>query len=248
MPSKIFNEYPTTIRQMARDIPVEAAQTFLKESVPFFDAPDGIIDHDRVDLGNLQRQVIYSVGDIGKLKTSAPADALRRVNPEIHVQAFAERLATTSASRICSSFDILVDGTDSFTARYLINDTAVAIHRPVVQGAVFRFEAHVDLLNYHGGPCYRCLYPESPPTDIAPTCSEAAVIGVVPGLMGVFQAAKIIKLILGIDTNGNTALVYHALDDQFYERKLQRRASCACTGIHPAMQIHPASVHMKPNH
>ncbi|QRR07541.1 molybdopterin biosynthesis protein MoeB [Burkholderia sp. MS455] len=207
----------------------------------------GIIDHDRVDLGNLQRQVIYSVGDIGKLKASAAADALRSLNPEIHVQAFTERLATANASRICSSFDILVDCTDNFTARYLINDTAVAIHCPVVQGAVFRFEGHVYLLNHRGGPCYRCLYPESPPTDIAPTCSEAGVIGVVPGLIGVLQAAKVIKLILGVGTNSNTALVYHALEDRFSERKLQRRTSCACTGVHPAMQAHPATFHMESN-
>lgn len=188
----------------------------------------GIVDHDTVDISNLQRQVIYGIDDLGRSKTTAARDVLGRLNPDVVVQEFAERLDSSNALRICTNFDILVDCTDNFSARYLINDTAVALSLPIVHGSVFQFEGQVAVLNSNDGACYRCIYPEAPPVEIAPSCSEAGVIGVVPGVIGVLQAAKVIKLILGIESEPSSVLVYHGLDDTFTQRRLHKRNTCIC--------------------
>ncbi|WP_423392017.1 ThiF family adenylyltransferase [Burkholderia sp. LMG 21824] len=188
----------------------------------------GIVDHDSVDLSNLQRQVIYGVQDIGKPKVSAARDRLLAMNSDVRVSTFSDKFDAANALSICRDFDILIDCTDNFTARYLVNDTAIALNLPVIHGAVFQFEGQVALLNHGHGPCYRCIYPESPPSEIAPTCSEAGVIGVVPGVIGTLQAATAIKLVLDLDVEPGFSLIYHALDDAFSKRKLRARANCTC--------------------
>ncbi|RQU50040.1 ThiF family adenylyltransferase [Burkholderia cenocepacia] len=190
----------------------------------------GIVDHDSVDLSNLQRQVLFETDDVGKSKAIVAANRLARMNPDVTLQPLVERLETSNARHICAEYDILIDCTDNFTARYLINDTAVALELPVVQGAVFQFEGYVATLNYRNSPCYRCAYPEPPPADIAPTCSEAGVIGVIPGIIGTLQAAMAIKIILGIKTSTpQPALVYHGLDDRFSERQWRKCPTCECS-------------------
>lgn len=188
----------------------------------------GVVDHDVIDISNLQRQVIYGTDDIGRLKAEVSREVLLRMNPDLLVRVFPEKLDASNASRICSSFDVVVDCTDNFSARYLINDTALSLNIPLVHGSVFQFEGQVALLNSHGGPCYRCIYPEAPPAEIAPSCSEAGVIGVIPGVIGVLQAAKAIKVILGIGGDNGLVLVYHGLDDTFSQRKLRKRPTCIC--------------------
>lgn len=189
----------------------------------------GIVDHDSVDMSNLHRQVIYDTEDIGRLKVAAARDVLLRMNPALQVKDFAEKLDASNVLHVFSGFDIVIDCTDNFSARYLINDTALALNLPIVHGSVFQFEGQVALLNYLDGPCYRCVYPEAPPAEIAPSCSEAGVIGVVPGVIGVLQAAKAIKVILGLDVEPASALVYRGLGDKFSQRKLHKRPYCMCS-------------------
>ncbi|MGF6768618.1 molybdopterin/thiamine biosynthesis adenylyltransferase/rhodanese-related sulfurtransferase [Paraburkholderia sp. GAS199] len=201
----------------------------------------GIVDHDVIDISNLQRQVIYSTDDIGRPKAEVAREVLMRMNPDLRVSEFAEKLDPSNALRICSDFDVVVDCTDNFSARYLINDTALSLCLPIVHGSVFQFEGQVALLNSQGGPCYRCIYPEAPPAEIAPSCSEAGVMGVVPGLIGLLQAAKVIKVILGIEADACSALVYHGLDDTFSQRKLHKRLTCACGRARTAPAVTPTA-------
>ncbi|MDR5822808.1 ThiF family adenylyltransferase [Caballeronia sp. LZ043] len=188
----------------------------------------GVVDHDSVDLGNLHRQIIYRTADVGEFKASASRNTLLEMNPQVKVSEFRVKLDESSAHRILSDFDVVVDCTDNFSARYLINDTALELGLPVVHGSVFQFEGQVALLNYRNGPCYRCLFPEPPPPEVAPSCSEAGVLGVVPGLIGVLQATVVIKLILGLEIDNASATVYHGLDDGFSRRKLRKRDGCMC--------------------
>lgn len=189
----------------------------------------GIVDHDLVDLGNLQRQIIYRTADVGEFKVAASRTALLSMNSNVKIHEFQEKLDASNAIHIFSDFDVVVDCTDNFSARYLINDTALALKLPIVHGSVFQFEGQVALLNYRNGPCYRCIFPEAPPSGVAPSCSEAGVIGVIPGLIGVLQATTVIKSIIGMEAGGESITVYHGIEGVFSQRKLRKRDGCICT-------------------
>ncbi len=204
----------------------------------------GIVDYDTVDISNLQRQMLYATADVGHSKAKVAKNVLTHMNPNIFVEEFQVKLDESNAFQIAQNFSLLVDCTDNFSARYLVNDTALALGIPVVHGSIFQFEGQVSLLNSTaGGACYRCIHAEAPPKEIAPTCSEAGVLGVVPGLIGVLQATEAIKFILDIgNSKASTTLVYNCLDGSFQRRTLHKRLTCKC------MQLKRASPRFKKNH
>ncbi len=158
----------------------------------------GIIDFDRVDESNLQRQVLYTVSDIGKPKAEAARSRLQEQNPYVRFQVFNEKLTADNALQLLAPFDIIVDGSDNFPARYLVNDACVLLGKPLVFGSIFKFEGQVSVFNYRQGPTYRCLYPEPPAPGEVPNCSQIGVMGVLPGIIGCLQASEVIKIICGI--------------------------------------------------
>ena len=187
----------------------------------------GIIDMDVVDLSNLQRQVIHTQERKGMPKTASAAEAIKALNPDVKVVGFQERLTSDNVLRILEGFDLIVDGGDNFPTRYLLNDACVMLNKPNVHGSIYRFEGQVTTFVPHQGPCYRCLYPQPPPADMAPSCAEAGVLGVLPGLVGLFQANEAIKLILGIGTPLNGRLLtMDALETTFRTLKLRRDPEC----------------------
>jgi len=195
----------------------------------------GVVDEDRVDPSNLQRQVLHGTPDVGRLKTESARDALHRLNPHCQVELHSARLSAANALDLVRAYDVVVDGTDNFTARYLVNDACVFLQKPDVSGAIFRFEGQASIFAPHlGGPCYRCLFPEPPPAHLAPSCAEAGVIGVLPGLLGCIQAAETLKLILGIGRSlvGRLLLV-EALGMRFREVKVRPDPACALCGPNP---------------
>ena len=157
----------------------------------------GLVDFDRVDFTNLQRQILFGTGDVGRPKIEAAADRLRDLNPEIQIDRFETHLSSENALDILKDYDIIVDGTDNFPTRYLVNDACVLLGKPNVYGSIFRFEGQVTIFGYPDGPCYRCLYPEPPPPGLVPSCAEGGVLGVLPGIVGSIQAAETLKLIIG---------------------------------------------------
>jgi molybdopterin/thiamine biosynthesis adenylyltransferase/rhodanese-related sulfurtransferase/molybdopterin converting factor small subunit len=191
----------------------------------------GIVDDDLVDESNLQRQVVHSQAAVGSPKTQSARESLLALNPSIEVECWKARLDADLATTLFPQFDVIVDGTDNFTSRYLINDLAVAFDRPVVHGSVYRFEGQVSVFKPHVGPCYRCLYPEPPPPELAPSCAEAGVLGVLPGVIGLFQATETLKLLLncGKPLIGR-ALRYDALGGTVRELRFQKDPQCAVCG------------------
>src|SRR6202041_3166433 len=187
----------------------------------------GLVDFDRVDDSNLQRQVLFSTQDVGRPKIEAAADRLRGLNPDIQIDAFDTHLSSENALEILRDWDIIVDGTDNFPTRYLVNDACVLMDKPNVYGSIFRFEGQVTVFNYKGGPCYRCLYPEPPPPGLVPSCAEGGVLGVLPGIVGSLQAMETIKLILGIgEPLAGRLLLFDALGMKFRELKLRKNPDC----------------------
>jgi adenylyltransferase/sulfurtransferase len=160
----------------------------------------GLVDFDTVDLSNLQRQVLHGTSDIGRSKLDSATDRLREVNPGVHVEAFPVRITAQNAREIATGFDLILDGTDNFGTRYLVNDLAVLLGVPNVYGSIFRFDGQASVFAAADGPCYRCLYREPPPAGLVPACAEGGVLGVLPGLVGTIQATEAIKLITGIGT------------------------------------------------
>jgi molybdopterin/thiamine biosynthesis adenylyltransferase len=150
----------------------------------------GIVDFDVVDSTNLQRQVLFSTGDVGKPKVAAAAARLRGLNPDITIDVHETSLSSDNALEIFKDYDIIVDGTDNFPTRYLVNDACVLLGKPNVYGSIFRFDGQITIFGYPGGPCYRCLYPEPPPPGLVPSCAEGGVLGVLPGIVGTIQAAE----------------------------------------------------------
>lgn len=197
----------------------------------------GIVDYDIVDLSNLQRQVLHGTPDAGRPKTQSARDTLQRLNPAIQVVLHETRLTSGNALELLRPYDIIVDGTDNFPTRYLINDACVLLRKPNVYGAVFRMEGQASLFGPHlGGPCYRCLYPEPPPPGVAPSCAEGGVLGVVPGIIGLIQAAETLKFILGRGTSLlNRLLLFDALAMRFRELKLRRDPQCPLCGDKPVI-------------
>ena len=191
----------------------------------------GLVDHDSVSLSNLQRQVIHSTEEIGRPKVESAAKRLSALNPKIEIETYAEPFTSSSAERIGRGYDLIVDGTDNFPARYLINDLSLKLQIPFVYGAIFRMEGQVSVFPGEGGPCYRCLFPEPPPPERVLTCEEAGVLGVVPGTIGTIQATEAIKMILGIGTPlAGRLLVYDALTMRFETIAISQDPDCpACT-------------------
>jgi molybdopterin/thiamine biosynthesis adenylyltransferase/rhodanese-related sulfurtransferase len=187
----------------------------------------GIVDMDVVDLSNLQRQVIHTLDRKGMPKTQSAAEAIKAINPDVKVVPFQERLTSDNVDRILGGFDILLDGGDNFPTRYLLNDACVKHKKPNIHGSIYRFEGQVTTFIPYQGPCYRCLYPQPPPAEMAPSCAEAGVLGVLPGIVGLFQANEAIKLILGIGEPLNGRLLtFDALGTTFRTLKLRRDPKC----------------------
>ena len=187
----------------------------------------GIVDFDVVDLSNLQRQILHTNDRVGERKVESARKTLNALNPDVNVVTHEEMLVADNVDRIIHGYDVIIDGTDTFETRYLLNDAAVAKNIPVIHASVFRFEGQLTTFIPYEGPCYRCLYPTPPPPELAPGCSVAGVLGVVPGIMGMLQANEALKVLLGIgDTLAGRLLLFDALDTTFTELKLRRDPSC----------------------
>jgi molybdopterin/thiamine biosynthesis adenylyltransferase/rhodanese-related sulfurtransferase/molybdopterin converting factor small subunit len=191
----------------------------------------GIVDFDVVESSNLQRQIIHGTADIGRPKIESARDRLRDINPHIEIETHETRLTSANAMPLLANYDIIVDGTDNFPTRYLVNDACVLLHKPNVYGSIFRFEGQASVFwadaPNGGGPCYRCLYPEPPPPGLVPNCAEGGVLGVLPGIVGTIQATEAIKLILAAeDTLVNRLLLFDAWHMRFREFKLRKDPNC----------------------
>jgi adenylyltransferase/sulfurtransferase len=196
----------------------------------------GIVDFDVVDFTNLQRQVIHGTADVGRSKLESAQATIREINPNVEVVGYDVRLTSENALELFRDFDIIVDGTDNFPTRYLLNDACVLLGKPNVYGSIFRFEGQASVFYARQGPCYRCLYPEPPPPGLVPSCAEGGVLGVLPGIVGCLQAMETIKLIIG---QGQTLigrlLVFDALGMKFRELKLRKNPDCPVCGAHPTI-------------
>ena len=193
----------------------------------------GIIDADVVDESNLQRQILHNIHRIGQYKAESARETIEALNPDVKVITHIERLDESNVARIIADYDVIVDGTDNFPTRYLLNDAALIANKPVVHGSVFRFEGQLTVFKPYDGPCYRCLYPEPPPIALAPSCAEAGVLGVLPGIIGLLQATETIKLLLGIgDPLVGRLMTYDALAGEFNELRLFRDPQCPACGEH----------------
>ncbi|KYF59634.1 molybdopterin biosynthesis protein MoeB, partial [Sorangium cellulosum] len=196
----------------------------------------GLVDADVVDNSNLQRQVLHATSRVGMPKVDSAEVAIRDLNPDVKVVKFQERVDSSNVDRIFDQFDIIVDGCDNFPTRYLVNDASVFKKKPVVHGSIFRFEGQVTTFMPGVGPCYRCLYPEPPPPHLAPSCQEAGVLGILPGLVGMIQATEAVKLILGKGAPLiGRLLTYDSLRMKFGELKLRRDKNCPACGESPTI-------------
>jgi len=196
----------------------------------------GVVEFDTVDLTNLQRQVLYSTADVGRPKLDAATERLRALNPEIEIVPHALRLSSSNVLDLFARYDIVADGTDNFPTRYLVNDAAILTGRPNVYASIFRFEGQVSVFGAGDGPCYRCLFPEPPPPGLVPSCAEGGVLGVLPGIVGSFQALEVIKLILGIgDPLVGRLAMFDALSFELREVKIRRDPACVVCGTNPTI-------------
>jgi len=197
----------------------------------------GIVDFDVVDESNLQRQIIHGQSTVGKPKLQSATQRIRDINPFVEVTGYEEPLTSENALRIFADYDVIVDGTDNFPTRYLVNDACVLLGKPNVYGSIFRFEGQASVFYAKAGPCYRCLYPEPPPPGLVPSCAEGGVLGVLPGVIGVIQATEAIKLITGIgEPLIGRLLLYDALEMRFRELKLRKDPACPICGEHPTVR------------
>jgi molybdopterin/thiamine biosynthesis adenylyltransferase len=197
----------------------------------------GIIDADIVDETNLQRQIAHSLETLGTPKVESAKRTINALNPDVNVVTYRERLTSENIDRILDDgWDLIVDGADNFPTRYLVNDASVWRGIPVVHGSIYRFEGQVTVFKPHDGPCYRCLFPEPPPPELAPSCSEGGVLGVLPGIVGTLQTNEALKLALGIgDSLVGRLLLFDALATEFTEVRIERRADCPVCGDHPTI-------------
>ncbi|MBI5957287.1 MAG: molybdopterin-synthase adenylyltransferase MoeB, partial [Chloroflexi bacterium] len=196
----------------------------------------GLVDFDTVDVSNLQRQIVHSESTLGMRKVDSAEMRLRGINPHITLETHHVPLNRTNALDILRSYDLIVDGTDNFPSRYLLNDAAVMLGKPLVYGSIYRFEGQVSVFGLKDGPCYRCLLPVPPPPHLVPSCAEAGVFGILPGTIGTIQATEVIKLLLGIgEPLVGRLLLYDALDLSFEMIKLPKRANCPVCGPHPTI-------------
>jgi sulfur-carrier protein adenylyltransferase/sulfurtransferase len=196
----------------------------------------GVVDFDVVDYTNLQRQVIHTTADVGRKKLDSAAETVKAINPFVQLRLFETRLTSENALELFRDFDMIVDGTDNFPTRYLVNDACVLTGKPNVYGSIFRFEGQVSVFATKDGPCYRCLYPEPPPPGLVPSCAEGGVLGILPGLVGIMQATEAIKLILGKgEPLIGRLLLVDALGMRFRELKLRKNPDCPACGTHPTV-------------
>ena len=194
----------------------------------------GLVDYDIVDFSNLQRQVIHGESSLGDLKVNSARERMLDLNPEIRIDVYNEVINSENAFRIAEPYDIIVDGTDNFPTRYLINDLCVMTGKTNVYGSIFRFDGQASVFAAEDGPCYRCLFPEPPPPGLVPSCAEGGVLGVLPGTIGSIQATETLKIILGIgEPLIGRLLLYDALDLSFQTVKLQKNPECKVCGEHP---------------
>jgi len=196
----------------------------------------GLVDFDVVDHTNLHRQVIHGTSDVGRPKIDSAIDTMREINPNVQLDRHEVALTSENALEIIADYDLVVDGTDNFPTRYLVNDACVLLGKPNVYGSIFRFEGQATVFAYEGGPCYRCLYAEPPPPGLVPSCAEGGVLGILPGVIGLIQATEAVKLILktGEPLVGRL-LLYDALAMRFRELKLRRNPECPVCGDHPTI-------------
>ncbi len=196
----------------------------------------GLVDFDLVDRSNLQRQILHGTSGIGMAKTDSARERLSDVNPHVQLETFGAKLTSANALDILRDFDVVVDGSDNFPTRYLVNDACVLLGKPDVYGAVFRFDGQVSVFSAKDGPCYRCLYAEPPPPDLVPSCADGGVLGVLPGIIGSLQALETIKLVVGI---GEPLIGRLVLFDgrrlQFREMALEKDQDCPVCGVHPTV-------------
>jgi molybdopterin/thiamine biosynthesis adenylyltransferase/rhodanese-related sulfurtransferase len=191
----------------------------------------GLVDFDVVDFTNLQRQVIHFTKDVGRHKIDSAAEKMQAINPNVEIVKHEVALSSENAMEILKDYDLVVDGTDNFPTRYLVNDACVLLGKPNVYGSIFRFEGQATVFGYEGGPCYRCLYPEPPPPGLVPSCAEGGVLGILPGTIGLIQATETVKLILGIgEPLVGRLLLYDALGMRFRELKLRKNPECPICG------------------
>lgn len=196
----------------------------------------GLVDPDRVDLSNLQRQIIHSTTNAEQLKVDSAAATIRDLNPHIKVECYPVRFDISNAESLAAPYDVIIDGTDNFATRYLVNDIAVMQQKPNIYGSILRFEGQATVLNYKGGPCYRCIFPTPPPSGLIPSCGEAGVIGVLPGLIGMIQATEAIKVLLSAnDTLQGRLLCVDAWKMKFRELKIRRNPQCSVCGDQPSI-------------
>ncbi|MBI5216245.1 MAG: molybdopterin-synthase adenylyltransferase MoeB [Ignavibacteriae bacterium] len=196
----------------------------------------GIVDFDVVDITNLQRQVLHSTENIGTSKLESAQERIKQINPHVEVETFPVRLSSENALEIIRRFDIVIDGTDNFPTRYLVNDACVMLKKPNVYGSIFRFDGQVSVFDAERGPCYRCLYPSPPPPELVPNCAEGGVLGALPGVIGTLQALEAMKLILGCgEPLIGRLLVFDGLMLQFQELKIKKNPDCPMCGEHPSI-------------
>lgn len=196
----------------------------------------GIVDFDVVDYSNLQRQVIHGTPDVGRSKLDSARDRLNAINPEVTVETHDVALSSENALELLANYDVIVDGTDNFPTRYLVNDACVILGKPNVYGSIFRFEGQASVFATKDGPCYRCLYPEPPPPGLVPSCAEGGVLGILPGVIGTIQATEAVKLIIGVgEPLVNRFMIYDALRMKFRELKLRKDPECPVCGETPTV-------------
>src|SRR5512145_3185179 len=197
----------------------------------------GLVDFDAVDVSNLQRQIIHGTPDVGRSKLASARARLSALNPHLNIETFETTLTSANALEIFRDFDVILDGTDNFATRYLVNDACVLLGKPNAYGSIFRFEGQASVFATKEGPCYRCLYPEPPPPGLVPSCAEGGVFGVLPGIIGVIQATETIKLVLGAgEPLIGRFLIYDALRMRFRELRLRKDADCPVCGTHPTVK------------
>lgn len=197
----------------------------------------GVVDFDVVDESNLQRQIIHGTKDVGRPKIASAKDRLRDINPNTRIETFETRLTSENALELFADFDVVVDGTDNFPTRYLVNDASVLTGKPNVYGSIFRFEGQASVFHAPRGACYRCLYPEPPPPGLVPSCAEGGVLGVLPGIVGTIQANEVIKVILGAEgILLNRLLLFDAWKMRFRELKLRKNPDCPICGANPTIK------------
>jgi molybdopterin/thiamine biosynthesis adenylyltransferase/rhodanese-related sulfurtransferase len=196
----------------------------------------GIVDFDVVDESNLQRQIIHGTSDLGRPKLESAREKIEDINPNVNVETFGEPLSSENALEIFEDYDVIVDGTDNFPTRYLVNDASVLTGKPNVYGSIFRFEGQASVFYAEEGPCYRCLYPEPPPPGLVPSCAEGGVLGILPGAIGTIQATETVKLLLGIgEPLIGRLLLYDALGMSFREMRLRKDPNCPVCGENPTV-------------